>query len=84
MNLVVSHAIQRDLPYSCCKLPNGSHGTLPANGEFFVIGLRAKLAKMALIKRPIERPAPRSPRRFDTVMESLVLLAMSLTRQVPL
>jgi len=36
------------------------------------------LPRLALIKRPIERPAPRSPRRFDTVIESLVLLAMSL------
>jgi hypothetical protein len=33
MNLVVSHAILRDLKYSCCKLPNGSHGTLPATAR---------------------------------------------------
>jgi len=33
MNLIVSHAIQRDLSYSCYKLTNGSLGTLPATAR---------------------------------------------------
>jgi len=30
MNRIGSHAIERNLSYSCYKLLNGSHGTLPA------------------------------------------------------